>query len=145
MAVLTQRGGVEADRREPLQLRARRADAVRPSARVQEEVYVVVAGSGRAKLEDEIIELGVWDVLRVAPQVIRSFEAGPDGMEMICVGGQRPEAATTSASTTSGSTSAAGHDGSGRWSIVDRSGSQAQLRGFERGRCFRGGLAAAGQ
>jgi mannose-6-phosphate isomerase-like protein (cupin superfamily) len=57
---------------------------------VQEEVYVVVAGSGRAKLEDEIIEIGLWDVLRVAPQVTRSFEAGPDGMEMICVGGKRP-------------------------------------------------------
>ena len=58
---------------------------------VQEEVYVVVAGSGRAKLEDEIVEIALWDVLRVAPQVIRSFEAGPDGMEMICVGGTRPE------------------------------------------------------
>jgi mannose-6-phosphate isomerase-like protein (cupin superfamily) len=58
---------------------------------VQEEVYVVVAGSGRAKLGDEIVDMRVWDVLRVAPQVIRSFEAGPDGMEMICVGGQRPE------------------------------------------------------
>jgi quercetin dioxygenase-like cupin family protein len=57
---------------------------------VQEEVYVVVAGSGRAKLADEIIELALWDVLRVAPQVIRSFEAGADGMEMICVGGKRP-------------------------------------------------------
>jgi mannose-6-phosphate isomerase-like protein (cupin superfamily) len=57
---------------------------------VQEEVYVVVAGSGRAKLEDEIIDLGLWDVLRVAPRVIRSFEAGADGMELICVGGQRP-------------------------------------------------------
>jgi mannose-6-phosphate isomerase-like protein (cupin superfamily) len=57
---------------------------------VQEEVYVVVGGSGRAKLEDEIIELGLWDVLRVAPQVIRSFEGGPGGMELICVGGKRP-------------------------------------------------------
>jgi mannose-6-phosphate isomerase-like protein (cupin superfamily) len=59
--------------------------------RMQEEVYVVVAGSGRAKLGDEIIEIGRWDVLRVAPQVIRSFEGGPDGMELICVGGKRPE------------------------------------------------------
>ena len=58
---------------------------------VQEEVYVVVAGSGRAKLEDEIVELSAWDVLRVAPQVIRAFEAGPDGMELLCVGGTRPE------------------------------------------------------
>jgi hypothetical protein len=57
---------------------------------VQKEVYVVVAGSGRAKLEDEIVEIGLWDVLRVAPQVVRSFEAGPDGMEMICVGGTAP-------------------------------------------------------
>jgi mannose-6-phosphate isomerase-like protein (cupin superfamily) len=57
---------------------------------VQEEVYVVVAGSGRAKLEDEIIDLALWDVLRVAPQVFRSFEAGPGGMELICVGGPRP-------------------------------------------------------
>jgi mannose-6-phosphate isomerase-like protein (cupin superfamily) len=57
---------------------------------VQEEVYVVVAGSGRAKLDDEIVEIALWDVLRVAPQVTRAFEAGPDGMEMICVGGKRP-------------------------------------------------------
>jgi mannose-6-phosphate isomerase-like protein (cupin superfamily) len=58
----------------------------------QEEVYVVVAGSGRAKLEDEIVDLVLWDVVRVAPQTIRSFEAGPDGMELICVGGPRPKA-----------------------------------------------------
>ena len=58
---------------------------------VQEEVYVIVGGSGRAKLGDEIIDLELWDVIRVEPQVIRSFEAGPDGMEVICVGGPRPE------------------------------------------------------
>jgi mannose-6-phosphate isomerase-like protein (cupin superfamily) len=59
--------------------------------RVQEELYVVVGGSGRAKLDDEVIELGTWDVLRVAPAVIRSFEAGPDGMDVICIGGRKPE------------------------------------------------------
>jgi mannose-6-phosphate isomerase-like protein (cupin superfamily) len=58
---------------------------------VQEEVYVIVSGSGRAKLGDEIVDLDLWDVLRVEPQVVRSFEAGPEGMEVICVGGQRPE------------------------------------------------------
>ena len=42
--------------------------------RVQEEAYVVVAGSGRARLDDEVVELSAWDVLRVAPAVIRSFE-----------------------------------------------------------------------
>ena len=59
--------------------------------REQEEVYVVVSGSGRAKLDDEIIEIGPWDAIRVAPEVIRSFEAGPDGLEMICIGGRKPK------------------------------------------------------
>src|SRR5258707_14450943 len=47
--------------------------------REQEEAYVVVSGSGRVKLDDEIVELREWDVLRVAPKVVRSFEGGPDG------------------------------------------------------------------
>ena len=59
--------------------------------REQEEAYVVVGGSGRAKLDDEVVELSVWDVLRVAPSVGRSFEAGPDGLDMICIGGRKPE------------------------------------------------------
>ncbi len=56
----------------------------------QEEVYVVVSGSGRAKLDDEIIELRRWDVVRVAPEVTRAFEAGPDGLEVIIAGSDRP-------------------------------------------------------
>jgi mannose-6-phosphate isomerase-like protein (cupin superfamily) len=63
--------------------------------REQEELYVVVAGSGRAKLDDEIVELEAWDALRVAPAVIRSFEAGPDGLDVICIGGRRPERSDT--------------------------------------------------
>ena len=59
--------------------------------REQEELYVVVAGSGRAKLDDEVIELEAWDALRVAPEVIRSFEAGPDGLDVICIGGRKPD------------------------------------------------------
>ncbi len=59
--------------------------------REQEEAYVVVSGSGRAKLGDEVVELSQWDVLRVAPSVIRSFEAGPGGLELIAVGSDRPE------------------------------------------------------
>jgi mannose-6-phosphate isomerase-like protein (cupin superfamily) len=59
--------------------------------RKQEEAYVVIAGSGRAKLDDEIIDLRVSDVLRVPPAVIRSFEAGPDGMDVICIGGRKPK------------------------------------------------------
>ena len=59
--------------------------------RVQEEAYVVVGGSGRAKLDDEIVDLALWDVIRVAPEVARSFEAGPDGLDLICIGGRKPE------------------------------------------------------
>ena len=59
--------------------------------REQEEVYVVTAGSGRARLDEEIIDLAPWDVLRVAPQVMRAFEAGPDGLELLAIGNDRPE------------------------------------------------------
>jgi mannose-6-phosphate isomerase-like protein (cupin superfamily) len=59
--------------------------------REQEEAYVVVGGSGRVKLDDEIVELSQWDALRVAPHVVRAFEGGPDGIELICIGADRPE------------------------------------------------------
>jgi mannose-6-phosphate isomerase-like protein (cupin superfamily) len=59
--------------------------------REQEEAYVVVAGSGRMRLDDEIIELHQWDAIRVAPDVVRAFEGGPDGLELIAVGADRPE------------------------------------------------------
>jgi quercetin dioxygenase-like cupin family protein len=61
------------------------------SHREQEEAYVVVAGSGRVLLDGEVQELSVWDVLRVAPEVVRSFEAGPDGLDLIAIGGPKPE------------------------------------------------------
>ena len=51
-----------------------------------EEVYVVLAGSGRVKLDDEIIEISKLDALRVAPKVTRSFESGPDGLELLAFG-----------------------------------------------------------
>ncbi|CAA9527875.1 MAG: hypothetical protein AVDCRST_MAG67-4204 [uncultured Solirubrobacteraceae bacterium] len=63
--------------------------------REQEEAYVVVAGSGRAKLDDVIVELATWDVLRVAPAVLRSFEAGPQGLDLVCIGGRKPEGGDT--------------------------------------------------
>jgi quercetin dioxygenase-like cupin family protein len=58
---------------------------------VQEEAYVVVGGSGRIRLNDEVIELRRWDVVRVAPAVVRGFEAGPEGLELIAIGGDKPE------------------------------------------------------
>jgi mannose-6-phosphate isomerase-like protein (cupin superfamily) len=57
----------------------------------QEEAYVVLSGSGRIKLDDEIADLKPWDVVRVAPEVVRGFEAGPDGLEVLAVGSDRPE------------------------------------------------------
>ncbi len=51
-----------------------------------EEVYVVLAGSGRVKLDDEIVEIERLDAIRVAPKVTRQFEGGPDGIEYIAFG-----------------------------------------------------------
>ena len=48
-----------------------------------EEIYVVVAGSGRVKLDDEVQEVRELDAIRVAPSVTRAFEAGDDGLELI--------------------------------------------------------------
>jgi mannose-6-phosphate isomerase-like protein (cupin superfamily) len=61
------------------------------SHREQEEAYVVAAGSGRVRLDDEIVELAQWDVVRVAPSVVRGFEGGAEGMELIAIGADRPE------------------------------------------------------
>jgi mannose-6-phosphate isomerase-like protein (cupin superfamily) len=51
-----------------------------------EEVYVVISGSGRMKLDDEIIEVERLDAIRVSPEVTRAFEAGSDGLEVLAVG-----------------------------------------------------------
>jgi mannose-6-phosphate isomerase-like protein (cupin superfamily) len=52
----------------------------------QEEVYVVLRGSGRMKLDDEIVELEEMDAVRVAPGTWRGYEAGPDGLEIFVIG-----------------------------------------------------------
>jgi quercetin dioxygenase-like cupin family protein len=57
----------------------------------QEEAYVVLGGSGRILLDGEVRELRQWDTVRVAPEVLRAFEAGPDGLEFLAIGGPRPE------------------------------------------------------
>jgi mannose-6-phosphate isomerase-like protein (cupin superfamily) len=51
-----------------------------------EEVYVVLRGTGRVKLDDEILELEELHALRVAPGVTRQFEAGPDGLDILAFG-----------------------------------------------------------
>jgi mannose-6-phosphate isomerase-like protein (cupin superfamily) len=57
----------------------------------QEEAYVIAGGSGRMRLDDEIIDLRPWDVVRVSPEVVRAFEGGPEGLEIIAIGSDRPE------------------------------------------------------
>jgi mannose-6-phosphate isomerase-like protein (cupin superfamily) len=51
----------------------------------QEEIYVVVRGSGRMKLDDEIVDVKEWDAVRVPPGTWRGYEAGPDGLEILVV------------------------------------------------------------
>jgi quercetin dioxygenase-like cupin family protein len=59
--------------------------------REQEEAYLVVGGSGQVLLDDEVSELRLWDLVRVSPDVVRAFAAGPDGLELVAVGDPKPE------------------------------------------------------
>ena len=52
----------------------------------QEEVYVIVRGSARVKVEDEIVELGEWDAIRFGTDTMRQMEAGPDGVDYVAFG-----------------------------------------------------------
>ena len=61
------------------------------SHREQEELYLVISGSGKIKLDDDVRELRRWDVVRIAPTTLRALESGSDGMELIAVGSDRPQ------------------------------------------------------
>jgi mannose-6-phosphate isomerase-like protein (cupin superfamily) len=52
----------------------------------QEEVYVVLRGSARIKVEDEVVEVGEWDAIRFGKDTMRAVEAGPDGVEYLAFG-----------------------------------------------------------
>lgn len=52
----------------------------------QEEVYVVVRGSARVKVEDEIVDLEKWDAIRFDKDTMRDMEAGPDGVDYLAFG-----------------------------------------------------------
>ncbi|WCB94122.1 hypothetical protein DSM104299_02850 [Baekduia alba] len=54
--------------------------------RTQEEVYVVLRGSGRMKVDDEIVALQAWDAVRLPPGAWRGYEAGPEGLEILVIG-----------------------------------------------------------
>jgi mannose-6-phosphate isomerase-like protein (cupin superfamily) len=82
--------------REPLELENSGVSYLRlaPGERVpwghthkqQEEVYVVVGGSGRIKLDDEVLDLREWDAIRISRETMRDVEGGPDGIELILIG-----------------------------------------------------------
>lgn len=54
--------------------------------REQEETYVILGGTGRVRLGEELREIGPLDAVRVAPGVMRAFEAGPEGLEFLAFG-----------------------------------------------------------
>jgi mannose-6-phosphate isomerase-like protein (cupin superfamily) len=56
---------------------------------LQEEVYVVLSGNAKLKLDDDILELGPWDAVRIAPGIVRDVEGGPDGAELLLFGAPR--------------------------------------------------------
>jgi mannose-6-phosphate isomerase-like protein (cupin superfamily) len=71
-----------------LQLRPGKRHPFPHRHRQAEEIYLVLSGSGTVKLEDELREVSTHDIVRVAPQVTRGFEAGPEGLELLAFGGR---------------------------------------------------------
>lgn len=63
--------------------------------KVQEEVFIVIHGSGIIHLDDQSVPLKQWDAVRVAPEVVRSLEGGPDGLEVIITGAPQTETGDT--------------------------------------------------
>jgi len=59
--------------------------------KTQEEVYVVVEGSGRMKLDDEVVDIESWDAIRVGKDTVRSFEAGSEGLTFLAFGAPKAE------------------------------------------------------
>lgn len=58
----------------------------------QEEVYVVISGSAKVKVEDDEVELNQLDAIRLAPDAMRALKAGPDGCELLLFGAPKPAA-----------------------------------------------------
>jgi mannose-6-phosphate isomerase-like protein (cupin superfamily) len=54
--------------------------------KTQEEVYVLIGGSLRLKVGDDVIELEPWDAVRIHKDTMRSFESGPEGAELLAIG-----------------------------------------------------------
>jgi quercetin dioxygenase-like cupin family protein len=54
--------------------------------KTQEEIYVVLSGKLKAKVGNEVLELGPLDAIRVHKDTIRGFEGGPEGAELLAIG-----------------------------------------------------------
>jgi uncharacterized cupin superfamily protein len=63
-----------------------RREAFAHRHRSADEIYLVLSGAGRVKLDGELVELAELDVVRVSPGTARAFEAGPDGLEVLVFG-----------------------------------------------------------
>lgn len=55
-----------------------------------EEIYVVLSGNGRVKLDDQLLDIAALDCIRIAPATARAFEAGPEGLEFLAFGAHHP-------------------------------------------------------
>ncbi len=69
-----------------LKVKAGEREAFAHKHKTAEEIYIVLGGSGRVKLDDELVELEPLDAVRVSPGVTRRFEAGDDGLEVLIFG-----------------------------------------------------------
>jgi len=70
--------------------------------KTQEEVYLVLSGEGRVKLDDKIVELREWDAIRIGPNIMRAVSAGPDGIEFLAFGATSGTTARDDAETQAG-------------------------------------------
>lgn len=57
--------------------------------KTQEEVFILISGSARMKVEDEVIEMAPFTAVRVAREAMRGYEAGPEGAELLVIGAPR--------------------------------------------------------
>jgi mannose-6-phosphate isomerase-like protein (cupin superfamily) len=69
-----------------LRVRAGRRQAFAHRHEQAEEIYVVLSGGGRIKLDQDVREIGPMDAIRISPEIARAFEAGPEGLELLVFG-----------------------------------------------------------
>jgi uncharacterized cupin superfamily protein len=57
-----------------------------------EEVYVVLSGNGRIKLDDDVVNVGPMDAIRISPETARAIEGGAHGIEILAFGPHHDDA-----------------------------------------------------